>query len=263
MSLGTVIVTRPAHQAELICEQLRQAGFTPLAIPVLHIEALTRTTQPCWTDYQLIHFSSPNAILCSLGQLPAAQKKIRAGSYVCVMGPGSQQALEQQIDTSALTIFSPQQAGPQRLDSETLIKVLEQQNMNWHGLAALLVKGRGGRSLMAQWLTAQGAHITTWPVYKRVAVSWNDQIEQALSQALTAPACLTLLTSSEAVWAWAQLIQHQPDYAAALRARPLVVTHSRVAQAAQQAGFTSVHRSIPSDQAVLAKLKSLAVSSLG
>ena len=262
MSLGTVIVTRPAHQAQPICQRLEQAGFTPMLIPALQIEALP-VCAPRWADYPFIHFSSPNAILHSLGQLAPEQRKFQAGTYVGVMGPGSQHALEQHLDTAALTLFSPQQAQQQRLDSETLIHVLAQQNINWRGLPALLVKGEGGRSVIAHWLTEQGAQVTALPVYKRVSAHWNESVEQALTQALAAPSCLTLLTSSEAVLAWAQLLAHRPDYAAALRLRPLVVTHARVAQAAQRAGFSSIHLSIPGDDAVLATLKSLAISFAG
>lgn len=229
----TIVITRPTHQAQALTRQLQQAGATVIACPLISIEAL-----PCpllsridaLSTYQLALFTSPNAVECCVAQLPSLQPlhHMRIG----VIGKATAQALahyDLAVDYIPSTHFT----------SEELLALPEFQ-----ALAAqkvLLVKGKGGRTLLAETLIARGMEVTLCEVYQRIPLALpTTPIEWEAAH-------WVMITSLEAlehlISCWQGTIN--PAHV------NLLVGSTRIAQAAQLLGFKQIRTAQnPSDTAM-------------
>lgn len=256
-----VIVTRPVEQAQSVVECLSEWGYAPLLLPALTISALpwsqqTRENLLALRSFDFIHFSSPNAIdyalasdeICHLGCAPHA--------HIGLMGPGSRAALRCWWPQTESRWISP--AVDSGLDSEALIKNLAQQPWMAEVRRALLIKGQGGRRVLADWLSERSIEVAYAEVYGRTGVEYTDEVQKTLAQAAAASRCVWLLSSSEGVLALGRLLQQASEQIQrALWAAPALTNHQRVAQAARQAGFRHVYQSESGEHALKAALESL------
>ncbi len=157
----TVLVTRPAHQAEAFCTLLEQAGFSPLRFPTVHIAALTTAEQLADTLLQLesadiVIFTSVNAV--NYAQAAAPLKALLApATHVLAIGPATARALENvgvdaevpSLEHSSLGLLA--------------LPLLQQVQDN----KIALVRGRGGLATLPDGLTAAGAVLEILEVYQR------------------------------------------------------------------------------------------------
>lgn len=254
-----IIVTRPLEQARAFCQQLYQLGMDPLPIPALSIEPTpwsphTRKTLEQLTHYDFVHFSSPNAVLYSLGRLPVERRIFAKHSYLGVMGEGSRAALGQYIHHETHRVLSPPPSGAQ--DSEALLQLLQKKNLASAFRRALFVKGVGGRRFLSDWLEQQGVDTSFVEVYQRVPVTMTEDIKQYLQRSLNYDRVDVVLTSSEGAQAIAALCRSEQGIGAHLFTKTVFTTHERVADMARSVGFQRVHLCAPGDAALLAALES-------
>lgn len=232
-----VIVTRPQPQADEWVAALTAAGLDAVALPLLQIEAPTRT-QPvleAWaalSQAALVVFVSPNAADRFFALRPAGicwPAATAAGST----GPGTSQALRQHGVPAAAVVEPPRDAG--RFDSEALWAELSACR-DWRGAQVLVVRGEGGRDWLADTLQAQGASVRFVEAYRRSAPTWSDTEEAVLREAIAQPARhLWLFSSSEAI---GHLQRLAPT--ACQPAAQALASHPRIVATAQAAGFGRV-----------------------
>lgn len=248
-----VIVTRPAAQAAEWVLQLRGRAIDAVALPLLRIVP-TADPAPLRAAWQglagrgLVFFVSPNAADCFFAARPDGAPwppATRAASP----GPGTSRTLAARGVPPAC-IVEPAADAPQ-FDSDTLW--LELRSMPWSGVQVLVVRGDGGRDLVAERLRAAGAVVDHLEAYRRAPPVFDAAGEAVLRSALAEPSDqLWFFSSSEAI-----------DHLAACapgadfgRARALA-THPRIAARARRQGFGEVLEARPALEAVVACIQSL------
>lgn len=219
-----ILVTRPTAQAESLVRGIAERGGLPLRFPLLDIGP---TPDPAPLQqavaqralYSLAIFVSANAVSFAL---PAF---LAEGAWpdtlrVAAVGP---QTAAHLVAAGFTGVIAPAHGA----DSEALLAhpALEPKGIN--GKHVLILRGNGGRELLADCLRERGAQVTCVPCYHRSPpadparlLSWlrHDEID-----ALT-------LSSSEGLRHLIALLTPQDHRK--LRDLPLFVSHPRIAQAA-------------------------------
>jgi uroporphyrinogen III methyltransferase/synthase len=293
------ILTRPDGQADALARALGVEGIDALDFPLLDIapqtdpDALTALDDAlrALPSYAMAVFISPNAVAYALARLvhlhvgddaesttrAAAAAPVRAaGAFwpttlpVAVVGPGSAQALaDAGIAPPAHRVIVPP-GGPQaRFDSEALLEQLDLPALA--GRRVLLVRGDGGRELLADTLRASGAQLDIVSAYTRRAPTPDTAAWAALEARLASPErCAWVLTSSEAVRHLATLLAARygtragvhtpgtPQMLARILTAQCFTSHHRIADAARSAGFDRITQCAPGDENLLAAIKTWA-----
>ncbi len=146
-----VLVTRAAEQAEPLCRAVRDAGGEPWLLPALTIAPLEYTSEPDRAE-DLVLFVSRNAVRFGSQILD----RPRAG--LAAIGPSTAAALTE-------AGHRPDIVPATGYDSESLLAMPELADMD--GRRVLIVRGRGGRELIAETLRARGAEVRYAEVYER------------------------------------------------------------------------------------------------
>lgn len=222
-----VLVTRPAPQAEILCRLIREAGGAPVAFPTIEIcPALDSQTPRALLaeHWDLLVFVSRNAVEHGLALLPP--NGLPAGARLAAVGRATANALAAAGHPATLVPASG-------FDSEGLLALPELQQMN--GKRVLIVRGDGGRTLLAQSLTARGALVRYAEVYRRMLPTVDAT---ALLPAWRREVDLLTATSDEVLTNLMTLVGSAGrDW---LLATPLVVISDRGASFAMQQGFRTV-----------------------
>lgn len=156
----TVLVTRPAHQAQELAGRIRAAGgeafvFPALAIePVPHTELKAALTQ--LPGANVLIFASPNAAQLGMAAIRTAGG-LPTAAQVFAVGPGTARALAKAGVADVIV--------PHGQDSEALLALPALQDVA--GRRVLIVRGVGGRPLLATTLTARGAQVAFLECYRR------------------------------------------------------------------------------------------------
>jgi uroporphyrinogen-III synthase len=221
-----VLVTRPAGQAAALGDGLRAAGFTPLYLPTLAIEAADpalavaalRAALPC----DLAIFISANAVQHALPVIAAAGG-LPAGCPVAAVGPASARALQAAGFADALTPDA-------RFDSEGLLALPQLNQVA--GRRVVIFRGEGGRTLLSDTLAARGADVRAVACYRRVAAGDPAQLKAWLAQGAIAALIATSRASLDG------LLTLAGAAAAQLKSLPLAVLSPALVDYARHAGFS-------------------------
>jgi uroporphyrinogen-III synthase len=222
-----VLVTRPAHQAEPLCELLEARGARPIRFPVLAIAPpadvdSARQRLARLADYHRVVFISVNAV----DQAAALRGGLPADLCAAVVGRASARALREH---GVAAVLQPV-AGA---DSEALLALPELRAVA--GRRILIVRGEGGRELLADTLRARGATVDYAEVYRRVCPDVDPEALAALWRTQRIDAVTA--TSNETLGNLYQLAG--PAGRDPLRATPLVVASPRAADLAAELGWTA------------------------
>jgi uroporphyrinogen-III synthase len=156
-----VLVTRPSGQGEGLCRLITEQGGRAIHFPTISIgsavdQAAARDILQRLSDYHLAIFISPNAVRYGLGLMAGVE--VPAGVKVCAVGKGTARALtEQGIEVDVRP--------DGRFDSEALLLQPELNHVD--GKRILILRGNGGRELLADSLRQRGAEVDYAEVYSR------------------------------------------------------------------------------------------------
>lgn len=157
-----ILVTRPSHQAMPLARLIEAAGGEPVIFPALQIEPAAQSALAMFVGpmdhFDLVVFVSANA--ARLG-LPHIQKLggIKAGAKCAAIGPGTVAELKK---AGVQDIICPERG----FNSEALLEqlcVLQPAPKR-----ALIVRGQGGRELLADAMRARGTVVEYLECYRRV-----------------------------------------------------------------------------------------------
>lgn len=276
MTAMRVVITRPAGDASAWREAVQTAGYEALVLPLIdvgpaHHAEPTLQAWAQWPQWQAVMFVSAQAVRYFFERQPAhmrshagdAARATWAHAPRCwATGPGTHKALLQ-AGVPEACIDSPS-ADAMQFDSEALwARVASQVHAKQ---PVLIVRGHDvrdaatidespngtGRDWLAQQLQAAGASVHFVVAYERRLPLWSaEQIAQCREAAVDGS--VWCFSSSQAIQHLAQLCPQQ-DWSAAR----CIVTHERIAQAAQALGFGGIHLSRPSVAHVLGSLECLA-----
>jgi len=252
-----VIITRPRAQADALAQAVRESGRTALILPLLQIGAVDDTAPlkaalARLRDFALVAFVSPNAIDAAFAHLDGWPPEVA----LAVVGEGSRAALARHgVAAPGFTIFSPLDAA--HSDSEHLLQSLDLAA--FHGRRVLIVRGDGGRELLADALRGAGAEVEAVAAYRRSTPVLTAELAAQL-RALLAQPNDWIITSSEALRGLAGLVAALGGDAGAWQQRfqqqRLVVPHARIAATAHALGLRHVTLTGSGDARLLAALQS-------
>ncbi len=224
-----VLVTRPSGQAEPLCNLITEQGGRAIHLPTISIvptadSSSARALLNKIDDYHVVIFVSPNAVRYGLELMDG--RRISPKTKVTVVGKGTARALaERDVEVDIL---------PQRqFDSESLLALRELTEIA--DKRVLIVRGNGGRQLLAETLRSRGAEVDYVEVYSRIPAtpdvgsliaSWQTNVQIA-----TATSCEIL----------ENLFSILGDSSVAmLRQTPLIVVSERIRTRALELGCNNI-----------------------
>lgn len=152
-----VLVTRPQQQARSLCDSITTAGGIAIAFPVVNIELISvgNETSMAIINQDMIIFISRNAVNYFMTGL-----KTLLADDVQLVAVGAGTAATMLQHGLRVDIQAPSPAG-----SESLLAMSELKNVK--DKSVLIVRGEGGRELLADTLITRGANIRYIEVYRR------------------------------------------------------------------------------------------------
>ncbi len=230
-----VWVSRPARQARGLCALIEDAGGEALCLPALEIRPVSLDWSPVGDSDWLI-FVSRNAVEQAFEQCPDLAR--RAGR-IAAIGRATRAALRQRN----ITVAAMPAAG---FDSESLLRLAAFRDIA--GQRVSIVKGWGGRALLADTLRRRGAQVASIEVYRRAPPVYSaETLRRTFADGLDAMTA----TSGEVLDNMSRLLGERR----ALYDVPLIVVSRRVADRAARLGFTRVEVSRePGDEALFQAL---------
>jgi len=242
----TIVVTRPRAQASRLAAWIGEQGGEALVFPLLEISAAAdpaplQAAIDRLDTYALAIFISPNAVDCSLPAI-LARRPWPTALRPAAIGPGTVTALAAYGIGDVLLPTD-------RFDSEALLAVPGLQAAALGQRRVLILRGNGGRELLADTLRERGARVDAVACYERRApvdalplqALWRDGRLDAM-----------IISSSEGLRNLVGLL----DEAAlvCLRGTAVFVPHQRIAESARALGLRRVIQSAPTDAGIIAAL---------
>lgn len=267
-----VIVTRPQKEALQWVHALADAGYDAVSFPLIGVLPAPdpQTVVDAWSridSYDAVMFVSGNAVDHFFALKPALAPDFNESGAMktraFVTGPGSFSALKR-AHVDARRIDMPDREAGQ-FDSEALWSVVGAQVCP--GFRVLIVRGAGssplsdgpvaqvedgaGRDWFADQVRQAGGCVEFVVAYQRRLPDLPEG-DRALAAVAAQDGSVWLFSSSEAI---SNLVLACPgqDWSKA----KAVVTHSRIARAAQNAGFSVVCESRPTLAALMASIESV------
>ena len=160
-----VLVTRPEHQADELATAIEDAGGEAIRFPVINIEPHDSVDVTRCLDAlpaaDITVFISTNAVIYGLPYVSGDEAAIAA------IGPSTKSAIEsagRQVD-----IFPAQGFDSEHLLAEAGLQDVAGKNIR-------IIRGDGGRDLLADTLRERGATVEYLPVYRRLARVYSPNL---------------------------------------------------------------------------------------
>ena len=238
--MRAVVLTRPQADSERLSQTLQCEGFQTRVMPIMTIEAIPdaeRALSPSLSDDALCIFVSANAVRFGLPQLGPDFARCPDLTVIAVGNKTRDTLVAEGIQAQV----------PFRADSEGLLAMPALSAPDARDV--VIVKGEGGRELLASELTRRGARVTEWVCYRRcwpdVDVSELDKVGDGL---------IFQASSGEALLRLAELVTGGGRVD--LFQSPIIVPSDRVARLAIDMGWEQVIRAEDaSDDAFIRALK--------
>lgn len=237
-----IAITRPVDQAQKLSNAIKQAGGTPWLFPLIAIAPLDDYMQ---FEQQIAHlhecdwliFISSNAVQNAMPRIVARYPVLPKSLKFAAIGPTTAAQLQSFGISSTLTPLL-------RFDSESLLALPEMQEVQ--GKKVMIVRGIGGRELMADTLKQRGAEVSFAECYQRV----NPQQDASFLNNLWENNQLNaiVVTSSEAMRYLLEMTLHRYDW---LQQITLCVNHARIAELPIKHGLKVNIATAPGDDAML------------
>ncbi len=233
-----VVVTRPAHQAEHLCQLIEQAGGTAIRLPV--IEIVTPTNPQIAQNklsqlkkFSLAIFTSVNAVEWLFRIAPAS---FNWPSRIAVAAIGKRTASALKAHRINVNIVPDQGFNSESLLSSHAMNALSGQQV-------VILKGEGGRTLLAETLLQRGASVETIDLYRRKKP--NEGLRNIQQAGKSGSIDLFIVTSNEGLQNLFEMAT--ANERAWLLNTALAVISKRTAQLAKTLGFS--HPPVVADEA--------------
>lgn len=239
----TIVITRPVDQAKKLASLITQAGGEPVLFPLIAITPLNDYREfdaviSQLNQYDWAIFISSNAVQNGMPRM--VKLGIPSTLKFAAIGPVTAQELQQ---FGVKQVLIPHG----RFDSESLLSLPDMHATQ--GKKVMIVRGIGGREVLADTLKVRGAQVTFAECYQRV----NPQTDCQYLTTLWAQKKLhgIVVTSSEAM-------RHLLDLAGNeswLKHITIYVNHTRIAEQALAMDLNLKVAEAPGDEAMLQALK--------
>lgn len=247
----TVLVTRPAHQADNLCRLIEASGGQVLRFPVL---AIAETSDPDALDsllrrldqFKIAVFISANAVDFALNRLQVLRTPWPKSLRTVAVGKASAKALNRfglSVDLTPSTTFN----------TEGLLEEPELQSVA--GKKIVIFRGEGGRELLAQTLAERGAEIEYAQCYRRLSAAPDQTRRDALlSRWARGEVDVVTVTSNETLRNLFEMLGGLGQKW--LQQTPLIGISERIRVVAKELGFSQIPRvaALADDNAMVAEL---------
>ncbi|MBX2809840.1 MAG: uroporphyrinogen-III synthase [Cellvibrionaceae bacterium] len=238
-----LLLTRPQAQATHWAPLLQKLGAQVSLLPMMVIEAVShqRDKQAIINrilrldDYQSVIFVSQNAVYFGAQWIDAYWPQLPLGLQFFAVGEATAKQLQETLGPMGATIVSPQMA----MNSEALLALDALKTIAQQKIA--IFRGRGGRPYLGEQLHARGAQVDYIELYYRRRPPSIDRQILAHFKATSAQA-ITVVHSGETLENLCQSLN--PADVGWLQQHPLLVPGARVAQQAQNKGFSTIIRAV-------------------
>ena len=188
-----VLVTRPVRQAAHFAERLAVLGATPIAFPAIAIlppddAAPLRAAFAALAGYDAAVFVSANAV--EHGLPPRGTWPQRLPAYA--PGPGTAEAL-------AAAGIADVRVPTTTYDSEGLLALPQLQAMA--GRRVLVLRGDGGREVLAETLRTRGATVDCVACYRRACPADGNGLIEVFAAGRVAAVTVTSSEGIDNLWA--------------------------------------------------------------
>ena len=249
MTQKTIMITRPAHQADALTQAIHTAGgevflFPTLAILPAELTQENKEQLQNINQYDFIIFISPNAVEYGLKHIQA-NTTLSANTLLATIGQGSAKLLYDRLGKQ------PDVVPDENFNSEGLLATEAMHHVaNKH---ILIIRGNGGREHLKESLQKRGAIVDYLTAYQRIKpANKPSDLEQYLQNNQIAAIVITSATSLQ------NLLELTPDKVTSkLLHVPLLLINKRLISIAKEAGFTNdlFVAKEASDEAILDSLK--------
>lgn len=223
-----VLVTRPAHQAQHLCELIKAQGGEALVFPVLDIVEPEDTSAlfqiiDRLDEFDIAIFISANAVTQGMS-LILTDRSLPPHLKLATVGMRTAKELEQ---FGLCADICPSE----KFNSEALLTLDEMQDVA--GKNIVIFRGEGGREFLAETLIQRGAHVEYAEVYRRTK-------PQADTKTLQRPLergdiDIVTVTSNDGLRNLFDMAGTRGQQR--LRQLPLVVISDRMVELAEELGF--------------------------
>ncbi len=227
-----ILVTRPAHQADHLCKLITQAGGESILFPTIEIKVVMHSEElaRCFAninEYDFVIFISRNAVKAVFENYLSPSDTFEQIQLLAI-GAGTATVLSEMKMTDVL------HTGVQA-DSETLLLLPELKSEFVRNKKILIVRGVGGRELLADNLKTRGAVVDYAEVYQRCLPEYEIQKCHEIWQQIKPEAII--VSSNEGL---NNLLELTPESDQKhLFNTPLAVMSARSADLAKEIGFTA------------------------
>lgn len=255
----SVLVTRPEQQAAGLISALAEQGwaampFSTLKIQPLPIEGAEKQKLFDLDRYSVIICVSANAAMLGMEQITDLWPQIPVQQTWVAVGPASAAALAEWGVTSIVP--------PTSNDSEGLLSLSCLQTVADQKI--LILRGRGGRELIAKALRSRGATVDYLELYERSMpdtdlkdlVHWLENGIAHLNVDAEAPNRVVTATSGDALKHLLDMVEGHVRHTAlkeALLKLPAVVVSERLREYAHSLGFQTIWVAEGASNAALVK----------
>lgn len=251
-----VLVTRPLHQHASLCSAIEDNGGEAKHFPLFAIEPVNepilvqqiKTKVENLDNYQLIIFISTNAVKFGAPWINDYWQRFPVGVGVLAMGPSTARKVSIELDCGVVT----SDAGA---SSEDILLLDELADIS--GSKVAIVRGIGGRELLAESLRQRGAEVDYIEVYRRMPTQKSG--EELATVFRQENINIFVVTSGESLARLDRLIKDTVQLAHTIRSIPIIVPSNRVAKDAAQLGYTKVKLALGADdEAIINALQEIA-----
>ena len=242
----TVWLTRPESQNNKLQDELEKLGASVLALPMLIIRPISPTAEHKkrilnLDAYDLVFFISTNAARIGLELIHDRWPQYPSGLQNFAVGAGTAAVIE----SFGLTALYPGDS----MSSEALLALPQLQKIT--GKKALILRGVGGREMLAASLQTRGCSVDYVELYERLPARYEASLLKQYLQQHKPDA--VLLSSAEAMDNFAALFRRTaPEW----RKLPLQLASQRLCKHAQDLGFEKVRvMSGAGDAAIISSLQ--------
>jgi uroporphyrinogen-III synthase len=225
-----VMVTRPVEQAQTLISAIEQRGGQVVFAPMIAIEPLVNEAATLaikqLAEYDVVIFISKNAAEQGFKKISAAKQGLDKLAVFAV-GVGTAGRLR---ELGIAEVHAPKS----EFSSEGLLKMPGLSAHEINGKRVLIIRGAGGRELLAQALQQRGAQVDYCEVYARVVP--DTRLTEVLRASKIAAPDIVIITSPEALTNLAEKIDQEGLHV--MYDVPLMVVGERTAQEVERLGFT-------------------------
>lgn len=239
----TVLLTRPSKQQQIMRQTIEALGGAVLSLPLIEIQPLEEPADiqdlkdkvRQLDNYQVLIFISNNAVSFGGEIINNYWPQFPVGIDVIAVGPTTAEATRLQLGCE---VIQPTTG----MTSEDILQLPQLQNVAQKKIA--IVRGQGGRELLAESLKQRGATVDYLEAYRRRPVNYSRQ--DFCSKVQQARVNVLAVSSAESLHRLKVLLVDNKELGEQLN---LLVPSQRVAQQAKDAGFRKIHEAKGADPA--------------